>query len=375
MRMKMTTADTSEDSPITVELGERSYPVHVGRGLIGRVGALIRERLSSASRCAVVTSKAILGIHGDALMEALDEAGIEAITALVPDGEEAKTWSCAERLIGELLENRLDRKSAVVAFGGGAVGDLSGFVSAIFLRGVSLVQVPTTLLAQVDSSLGGKAAVNHPMGKNLVGAFHQPSLVVSDPELLMTLPRREVLSGMAEVVKHGVVADSDLFDYIEKRSGDLVDADPDALTHVVRSSVAIKAGLVSRDERDTKGVRAVLNYGHTAGHALETLTGHELRHGEAVAMGMEIAAKISAEVGYIEEVDVERQSSLLEKLGLRRAPPTLEVESIVEIMRRDKKAEMGSIRFVLPTGIGTTPVLRAVQDDLISMVLEGEGYG
>ena len=375
MRMKMTTADTSEDSPITVELGERSYPVHVGRGLIGRVGALIRERLSSASRCAVVTSKAILGIHGDALMEALDEAGIEAITALVPDGEEAKTWSCAERLIGELLENRLDRKSAVVAFGGGAVGDLSGFVSAIFLRGVSLVQVPTTLLAQVDSSLGGKAAVNHPMGKNLVGAFHQPSLVVSDPELLMTLPRREVLSGMAEVVKHGVVADSDLFDYIEKRSGDLVDADPDALTHVVRSSVAIKAGLVSRDERDTKGVRAVLNYGHTAGHALETLTGHELRHGEAVAMGMEIAAKISAELGHIEEVDVERQSSLLEKLGLRRAPPILEVESIVEIMRRDKKAEMGSIRFVLPTGIGTTPVLSAVQDDLISKVLEGEGYG
>ena len=375
MRMKMTTADTSEDSPITMELGERSYPVHVGRGLIGRVGALIRERLPTASRCAVVTSKAILGIHGDALMEALGEAGIEAITALVPDGEEAKTWSCAERLIGELLENRLDRKSAVVAFGGGAVGDLSGFVSAIFLRGVSLVQVPTTLLAQVDSSLGGKAAVNHPMGKNLVGAFHQPSLVVSDPELLMTLPRREVLSGMAEVVKHGVVADSDLFDYIEKRSGDLVDADPDALTHVVRSSVAIKAGLVSRDERDTKGVRAVLNYGHTAGHALETLTGHELRHGEAVAMGMEIAAKISAELGHIEEVDVERQSSLLEKLGLRRAPPILEVESIVEIMRRDKKAEMGSIRFVLPTGIGTTPVLSAVQDDLISKVLEGEGYG
>lgn len=371
----MTPTNAAEDSLITVELGERSYPVHVGRGLIGRVGALIRERLPTASRCAVVTSKAILGIHGAALMEALDEAGIEAITALVPDGEEAKTWSCAERLIGELLENRLDRKSAVVAFGGGAVGDLSGFVSAIFLRGVGLVQVPTTLLAQVDSSLGGKAAVNHPMGKNLVGAFHQPSLVVSDPELLMTLPRREVLSGMAEVVKHGVIADSDLFDYIEKRSGDLVDADPDALTHVVRSSVAIKAGLVSRDERDTKGVRAVLNYGHTAGHALETLTGHELRHGEAVAMGMEIAAKISAELGHIEEVDVARQSSLLEKLGLRRAPPILEVESIIEIMRRDKKAEMGSIRFVLPTGIGTTPVLRAVQDDLISMVLEGEGYG
>lgn len=375
MRMKMTTADTAGDSPITVELGERSYLVHVGRGLIGRVGALIRERLPAARKCAVVTSKAILGIHGNALMEALGGASIEATSVLVPDGEEAKTWSCAERLIGELLENRLARKSAVVAFGGGAVGDLSGFVSAIFLRGVSLVQVPTTLLAQVDSSLGGKAAVNHPMGKNLVGAFHQPSLVVSDPELLITLPRREVLSGMAEVVKHGVIADSELFDYIEKRSGELVDTDPDALSHVVRRSVAIKARLVSLDERDSKGVRVILNYGHTAGHALETLTGHELRHGEAVAMGMEIAARISAELGLIEEVDVGRQIRLLERLGLGMTPPKVGVEDMMDAMRRDKKTERGSIRFVLPTGIGTPPVFRAVQDELISSVLEGEGYG
>ncbi|UCD44468.1 MAG: 3-dehydroquinate synthase [Candidatus Bathyarchaeota archaeon] len=371
----MTTADTAGDSPITVELGERSYLVHVGRGLIGRVGALIRERLPAARKCAVVTSKAILGIHGNALMEALGGASIEATSVLVPDGEEAKTWSCAERLIGELLENRLARKSAVVAFGGGAVGDLSGFVSAIFLRGVSLVQVPTTLLAQVDSSLGGKAAVNHPMGKNLVGAFHQPSLVVSDPELLITLPRREVLSGMAEVVKHGVIADSELFDYIEKRSGELVDTDPDALSHVVRRSVAIKARLVSLDERDSKGVRVILNYGHTAGHALETLTGHELRHGEAVAMGMEIAARISAELGLIEEVDVGRQIRLLERLGLGMTPPKVGVEDMMDAMRRDKKTERGSIRFVLPTGIGTPPVFRAVQDELISSVLEGEGYG
>jgi 3-dehydroquinate synthase len=371
----MTTADTTGDSPITVELGEKSYPVHVGRGLIGEVGALIRERLPSASRCAVVTSEEIQRIHGKALMEALGEADIEATTALVPDGEEAKTWGRAERLIGELLENRLDRKSAVVAFGGGAVGDLSGFVSAIFLRGVSLVQVPTTLLAQVDSSLGGKAAVNHPMGKNLVGAFHQPSLVVSDTELLMTLPRREVLSGMAEVVKHGVIADSELFDYIERRIGELVDADPDALTHVVRRSVVIKARLVSLDERDSKGVRAILNYGHTAGHALETLTEHEFRHGEAVAMGMEVAAKISSELELIEEAEVERQSRLLEKLGLGMTPPRVGVENMMEVMRRDKKAEGGSIRFVLPTGIGTPPVLRAVQDDFISSVLEGEGYG
>lgn len=367
--------EESPCKPVTVELGERSYPVHVGRGLIKKTGALIKERLPDAGKCVVITSEVILGIHGDALLGALYGAGIEAGVALVPDGEEAKSWQCAEALIGELLENSLDRKSVVVAFGGGAVGDVSGFVSSIFMRGVSLVQVPTTLLAQVDSSLGGKAAVNHPMGKNLVGAFHQPSLVVSDPELLTTLPRREVLSGLAEVVKHGVIADRDLFEYIEERSRELVDADPDALTHVVRRSVAMKARLVELDERDTEGPRAVLNYGHTVGHALENLTEHHLRHGEAVALGMEAAAAISEKLSLFTRGESERQTRLLEALGLSLEPPAVDVGRMVEVMRRDKKTEEGAIRFVLPTGIGSDPVLREIPEELIRQTLEEKGYG
>jgi 3-dehydroquinate synthase len=361
--------------PVTVELGMRSYLVHVGRGLLKNTGILIKERFPDANRCVVITSEAILGIHGEVLLDALHMADIEASVAQVPDGEEAKSWQCVESLIGELLENRLDRKSVVVAFGGGAVGDVSGFVSSIFMRGIDLVQVPTTLLAQVDSSLGGKAAVNHPLGKNLVGTFHQPSLVVSDPELLTTLPKKEILSGLVEVVKHGVIADRDLFEYVEERSRELMDANPDALTHVVRKSVVIKAKLIALDERDTEGLRAILNYGHTLGHALETLTDHRLRHGEAVALGMETAAIISEKLSLITRGEVERQTCLLEALGLNLESPAVDIGRVVEVMRRDKKTEKGVIRFVLPTGIGSDPVLREVPEDLIRQTLEEKSYG
>ena len=217
--------------------------------------------------------------------------------------------------------------------------------------------------------------MNHPMGKNLVGTFHQPSLVVSDPELLTTLPRREVLSGLGEVVKHGVIADRDLFEYIEENSRGLVDADPDALTHVVRRSVALKARLVELDERDTEGPRAVLNYGHTVGHALENLTEHRLRHGEAVALGMEVAAAISEKLSLFTGEEAERQTHLLEALGLSLEPPAVDVTRIVEVMRRDKKTEEGAIRLVLPTGIGSEPVLREIHEELIRQSLEKKGYG
>ena len=359
----------------TVELGARSYPVHVGTGLFGRAGPLVKEQLPDARSCAVVTSESILEAHGMPLVESLRGAGIRAGTVLVPDGEEAKSWSAAGELIGDLLELGLDRGSAVIAFGGGAVGDLAGFVASIYLRGVGLVQIPTTLLAQADSSLGGKTAVNHPRGKNLIGSFHQPSLVVSDPSLLRTLPRRELLSGLGEVAKHGVIADAALFRFIEDEAASLLEADPHALAHVVRRSVAIKGGLVSADERDDRGLRAVLNYGHTAGHALEILTGHELRHGEAVALGMIVASRISNGLGLIPSRGVERQRRLLESLGFGLTPPRLGSTEIVEIMRRDKKAVGGSIMFVLPTGIGSTPVLRPVSETLITRTLEDEGYG
>jgi 3-dehydroquinate synthase len=227
----------------------------------------------------------------------------------------------------------------------------------------------------VDSSLGGKTAVNHPKGKNLIGSFHQPSLVVSDPSILRTRQREELLSGLGEVVKHGVIADAVLFEFIEDKASPLVEANTSALVHVVKRSVAIKGGLIPVDERDDKGLRAILNYGHTTGHALEILSEHELRHGEAVALGMIVASRISKNLGLIAIRDIERQRRLLEALGFRLKPPKLGSTEIVEIMHRDKKAVGQSIRFVLPTGIGSTPVLRPVSEILITQSLEDEGYG
>ncbi len=357
-----------------VDLGERGYPVCVASGLIGRAGALIRGRLQGLRRCAVVTSEAIQGLHGDPLIDSLQESGLEAEVILVRDREEDKSWEKAGGLIGELLGQGLGRKSAVVAFGGGVIGDLAGFVSSIYLRGVALVQVPTTLLAQVDSGIGGKTAVNHPKGKNLIGSFHQPSLVISDTGLLSTLPGRELRSGLAEAVKYGVIADEGLFRGLEEEAGELLGADGEALTRVVRSCSAIKARLVGHDERDTEGIRAVLNYGHTVGHALETLSGLELRHGEAVAMGMHSAALISRGLGLLGEAEVGRQKALLERLGLETGLPSPDPGPLLEVMRRDKKAEGGSIRFVLPTGIGSRPELRAVPDHTITRILGGGGH-
>jgi len=360
---------------IVVDLGERSYPVHVGRDISEHAGELIRKSLPEVRTCAVVTSEGIHETHGQPLIKSLEDLGILVGLALVPDGEEAKTWGAAGDLVGDLLEAGLDRRSAVIAFGGGTIGDLAGFVASVYIRGVGLVQVPTTLLAQVDSSVGGKAAVNHPRGKNLIGAFHQPSVVISDQGLLGTLPRRELLSGLGEVVKHGVIADPGLFELAENEGERLIKADPDALEEAVVRSVAIKSKLVERDERDNKGLRAILNYGHTLGHALETLSGHELRHGEAVALGMEFAASISVEAGTFKAREAERQTRTLEELGFKLEPPRVDPLELVEAMRLDKKAVGSTINFVLPTGIGSTPILKPVSKDRIIHVLEEAGYG
>ncbi|MCW3990795.1 MAG: 3-dehydroquinate synthase [Candidatus Bathyarchaeota archaeon] len=360
---------------MTVRLGVRSYPVYVALGLISGVGSLIAERLPSAAKCAIVTSENIWGIHGRALAKSLEAAGFEADIVHVPDGEKAKSWSEAARLIGELLDLGFDRRSTLIAFGGGAVGDLAGFVAAIYLRGINLVQIPTTLLAHVDSAIGGKAAVNHPKGKNLIGAFKQPGLVVSDPELLASLPEREMRSGLAEVVKYGVIADSKLFKNVEEKGDALRDAEPDALTEVVRRCVVIKARYVEEDERDLEGIRAALNYGHTMGHAVETLMAPRMRHGEAVAIGMEFAGRISAGLGLMEEGELERQRGLLASLGLETGIPELKLGDILDALSRDKKVEGGSVRFVLPTGIGTAPVLRPIDKDLIVQELGRAGVG
>jgi 3-dehydroquinate synthase len=360
---------------VTVRLGERSYPVYVAPSLVSGVGGLITETLPSTTRFTVVSSENIWELHGGALESSLATHGIEANVVLVPDGEEAKSWGEAARLIGELLETGFDRRSALIAFGGGAVGDLAGFAAAIYLRGIELVQVPTTLLAQVDSGIGGKAAVNHPKGKNLIGAFKQPRLVASDPGLLASLPGRELRSGLAEIVKYGVIANSDLFKKVEEKGSALLKADPGVLTEVVRSCSKIKAGYVEEDERDLKGIRAALNYGHTMGHAVETLSTPRLRHGEAVAIGMDFAGRLSVRLGLMRERELERQRDLLASLGLETSMPDLEQDDILNTLRRDKKVERGSVRFVLSTGIGKTPVIKPIDEDAIVQELGRDGIG
>ena len=359
--------------PVTIRLGERSYPVYVAPGMITRVGELMKEKLKYVSKYAVVTSKNIWSIYGRTLEKILETAGIDTELVIVPDGEEAKSWNESALLIGKLLDLGLDRRSALIAFGGGAVGDLAGFTAAIYLRGIDLVQIPTTLLAQVDSGIGGKAAVNHPKGKNLIGAFKQPVMVVSDPELLKSLPLRELRSGLAEVVKYGVIADENLFDIVVRNRDFLLTADPKALTEVVQKCSTIKAGYVERDERDLKGIRSALNYGHTIGHAVETLTKPKMRHGEAVAIGMKFASNISLELELMEEEAFERQEQVLKSLGLKTSIPDLKLKDIIEALRRDKKTERGSIKFVLPTGIGTTPINRRMEENFIIQELRRAG--
>jgi 3-dehydroquinate synthase len=357
-----------------IHLKERSYAIHVGDGVIEKSGQLIRERLPKVQKCAVVTSEGIPGEHVQALEESLRSVGLEAGLVKVPDGEKAKSWDVAGALIGELLYVGLDRRSAVIVLGGGAIGDLAGFAAAIYMRGIHLVQVPTTLLAQVDSSFGGKTAVNHPKGKNLIGAFYQPSLVISDTGLLSTLPERELLSGLGEVVKHGVIADPQLFRLTEAEGDRLLEADPDALSEAVVRSVAVKGRLIEKDERE-EDARAILNYGHTVGHALEILSEGGLRHGEAVALGMEVAAEIANGMDLFKTEPKERQRAVLDSLGFNLKPPKMDMDKVMATMHKDKKAIGGEINFVLPTGIGITPVIRGLSDDLIANTMERMGHG
>lgn len=343
----------------TVRPGPRGYPVLVGEGLLDRLGEAIAEYAPGATGCVLVTSPQVNTLYGARATAALDS--LHPGKVAIPEGEEAKTWDAAGSLLGSLIGHGLDRRGVVVALGGGSVGDSAGFAASLYMRGIRVVQVPTTLLGQVDSGVGGKTAVNHPAGKNLIGTFHQPSLVACDTGLLVTLPRRELLSGLAEVVKYGVIADAKLYVGVEAEAERLLGADPEALRWVVARCVAAKARLVEADERDERGVRAALNYGHTLGHAVETLSGHSIRHGEAVAVGMVAASRVAVYLGLLKKPDLERQLALLRRLGLPTEPP-YGVDELIPLMRRDKKAEQGSMRLVLPTGIGGEPVIRSVSE-------------
>jgi 3-dehydroquinate synthase len=333
---------------LRVELASRSYPIHIGAGLLERADLYS----PAGSRAAIVTNKVVAPLYLARAKKAIEAAGAPVVEIIVEDGEQAKNWSTLEHVLDAMLTAKLGRDSTVVALGGGVIGDLAGFAAAIYQRGIAFVQVPTTLLAQVDSSVGGKTAINHPLGKNMIGAFHQPRAVISDVATLDTLPPRELRSGIAEVIKHGFALDATFVDWLEGNVEKLVACDRQALAYAVRRSCELKARVVAADERET-GERALLNFGHTFGHAIETAAGYGAwLHGEAVAAGMVMAAELSALMGHLRKTEVGRVRELLRRAGLPVAGPALAPERLMELMALDKKAAKGKTRFVVLESIG-----------------------
>jgi 3-dehydroquinate synthase len=344
------------ETPLRVDLGERSYPIHIGSGLLDDAG-LFQPHVGGR-RAAIVTNATVEPLYADRLAAALERAGARTMRIVLPDGEAHKTWQTLDRIFEALLKAQADRKTVLVALGGGVVGDLTGFAAATYQRGIAHLQVPTTLLAQVDSSVGGKTAINHPLGKNMVGAFHQPSAVIVDTATLATLPPREFAAGLAEVVKYGAIHDLDFLAWIEAHVADLEGRDPATLAHAIRRSCAIKAAIVAEDERET-GARALLNFGHTFGHAIESAAGYGAwLHGEAVAAGMALAARFSVRTGRISQADAERLIALLARLKLPVAPPSIPRDVWLEYMGRDKKNESGRITLILLDRLGRAAVVK-----------------
>jgi 3-dehydroquinate synthase len=333
---------------LSVALGSRSYPIHIGAGLIGRA-ELYRPHLSGGS-AAIVTNAVVGPLYLEVVKKALHGACVTEI--VVPDGERAKGWETLQRVFDALLAARCGRDTLLVALGGGVVGDLAGFAAAVYQRGIDFVQVPTTLLAQVDSSVGGKTAINHPRGKNMIGAFHQPRAVIADLATLDSLPERELRAGIAEVIKHGLALDAAFFQWLEQNIDKLLARDRGALAHAVRRSCELKAAIVAADEREA-GARALLNLGHTFGHAIEAGTGYGAwLHGEAVATGMVMAAELSLKMKLLEKGDVARVRALVSRAGLPVKAPALRPEEMLALMSVDKKAARGKLRFVVLQAIG-----------------------
>jgi len=351
---------------LTVDLGARSYPIHIGTGLLDDAGALLAEA-GLAGSMAVVTDSNVGPLYADRLLAAV---GGEAVLCSLPAGETHKRLSQVEGLCGEFLEAGLDRSSVVVALGGGVVGDVAGFAAAAFMRGIRFAQVPTTIVAQVDSSVGGKTGVNHPLGKNTIGAFHQPSAVIIDMRLLDNLPERELRAGLAEALKHGVIADAGLFTYMEENAAAIVSGDLDALVLPVVRSCEIKSAVVAADERE-HGLRANLNYGHTFGHGIEAVTEYrQFLHGEAVALGMNAAAALAAGLGMVDDAFVERQRACLAAYGLPVAWPDLPVEETLAMMKHDKKVRAGAMKFIVPDRLGHVVQRTDVAEDQARRALE-----
>ena len=339
---------------LRVELGERAYPIHIGERLLYSA-ELILPHLD-LPKVAIVTNTTVGALYLQPLSGALRALGVEAVSVVLEDGERYKDWATLNRIYDALLERRCDRKTTLLALGGGVVGDLAGFAAATYMRGIPFIQVPTTLLAQVDSSVGGKTGINHPLGKNMIGAFYQPRLVLADTAVLKSLPPRELSAGLAEVIKHGLVRDGAFFGWLEQNMEKLLVCDSTALAHAVLRCCEIKAAVVAADERET-GMRALLNFGHTFGHAIESGLGYgSWLHGEAVAAGMVMAAELSRRLGSVAQVDVDRIIALLKRARLPVAPPDIAPARLLELMGVDKKAEGGTLRLILLDGIGVASI-------------------
>ena len=356
--------NTSTNSAhLKVDLGERSYPIEIGTGLLKDVKLL--SRTIKGKRLAIITNDVVAPLYLDKLTASLKEAGKEVISIVLPDGEKEKNWESLMKIFDFLMENKCDRKTTLLALGGGVIGDMTGYAAASFMRGVPFVQVPTTLLAEVDSSVGGKTGINHPLGKNMIGAFYQPEAVLADTSTLNTLPDKELSAGLAEVIKYGPIIDAKFFDWIERNIGKLLGRDSVALAYAIKRSCEIKADIVRQDERES-GIRALLNFGHTFGHAIEAGLGYgKWLHGEAVGCGMVMAADLSCRMGLLDEVSRDRIRNLVEKAGLPTVAPDLGNDRWIGLMEVDKKNVGGEIQFVLLKSIGSAFVTRVPQNLLL----------
>ena len=369
-------ADSIERSTVQVDLGERSYEIEISTGGLDTLAETL-DAWSPASEVRsafILTDRNLVDTHAQTVCRSLGRDGWRCDLAVVEPGERTKSLAVVADLYDKLIEMRADRKTVLVAVGGGVVGDCGGFVASSYLRGIPFVQVPTSLLAQVDSSVGGKVGVNHPQGKNLIGAFKQPLGVFIDTVVLDSLPERDYRSGLAEVVKYGVILDADFFESLENNIDGINSRTPQVLRHIIARCCELKAQVVSEDECETKGLRAVLNYGHTFCHAFEALSGYgTLMHGEAVGIGMIYASRLAERLGRIDAAVTERQRRLLEALGLPVALPNaaeLSADAILESMRLDKKTEGGKLRFVLPSKLGRVEVVKDVPEEIVREVIE-----
>ncbi len=356
---------------VQIDLAERSYPILIGTSLLADV--LTYQHLPKAATALIVTNTTVAPLYAAPLMQALQPHFAKVLQVTLPDGEVYKDWPTLQLIFDALLENGCDRKTVLFALGGGVVGDMTGFAAASYMRGVPFVQVPTTLLAQVDSSVGGKTAINHPLGKNMIGAFYQPQLVVCDLDALKTLPDRELSAGLGEIIKYGPIADMAFLGWLEANLDALLAKDPAALAHAVQRSCEIKAGVVGQDERES-GLRAILNFGHTFGHAIESGLGYgEWLHGEGVGCGMVMAAHLSQRLGRVDAEFVQRLTTLIQRAGLPVKGPVLSATDnagrYLELMRVDKKSEAGEIRFVVIDGPGQAAVC-AAPDALVREVID-----